>query len=83
MAKYRYAGPGPIEVLSGGEVTRPGDIREFGQEPSWGPWDLLPDGEPGDSSPPVDRDAVAGAVKAAAPAPLAAPLAAPYLPKGM
>lgn len=41
MATYRYAGPGPIEALSGGEVIRPGDEREFDEEPSWGPWDLI------------------------------------------
>lgn len=63
MAKYRYDGPGPIEVLSGGELIKPGDIREFEQEPDWGPWDLLPDGEPGDDSPPEDRDAVAEAAR--------------------
>lgn len=41
MAKYRYAGPGPIEILSGGELIRPGDVREFDEEPTWGPWEQL------------------------------------------
>lgn len=45
MAKYRYVGPGPIEVLSGGEVTRPGDERDFDEEPTWGPWELLDEPE--------------------------------------
>lgn len=41
MARYQYAGPGPIEVLSGGEIIRPGDVREYDEEPAWGPWELL------------------------------------------
>lgn len=39
MARYQYAGPGPDE--SSGELIRPGDVREFDQEPAWGPWELL------------------------------------------
>lgn len=40
MAKYRYAGPGPQEDGDGG-LVRPGDEREFGTEPDWGPWELI------------------------------------------
>jgi hypothetical protein len=81
MAKYRYVGPGPIEVLSGGEITRPGDEREFDEEPTWGLWGLVPD-EPdtdeGDPEPPGPQEA-SPAAPGAAPAPgLTAPsLAAP------
>lgn len=39
MARYQYTGPGPDE--SSGELVRPGDVREFDQEPAWGPWELL------------------------------------------
>lgn len=46
--RFQYAGPGPVEVVSGGELIRPGDVREYDAAPSWGPWDLLdgPDSEP-------------------------------------
>jgi hypothetical protein len=73
MAKYRYAGPGPIEVVSGGEVTRPGDEREFDEEPTWGPWDLLdePEAADGDPEPPGPQEA--------SPAALAPGLTAPSL----
>jgi hypothetical protein len=40
MAQYEYAGPGPIGDGDGG-IVRPGDVREFGAEPDWGPWRLL------------------------------------------
>ena len=80
MAKYRYAGPGPIEVLSGGEVTRPGDVREFGEEPTWGPWDLIdePETDGGDPEPPGQQEASPAATGAApAPGPAAPSLTAP------
>lgn len=44
MAKYRYTGPGPIEVPADGGglgLVRPGDVWEFSEEPSWGLWELL------------------------------------------
>lgn len=48
--KYVYNGPGPHEdpVLG---LIRPGDEREFGEEPAWGPWLPLP-GEDAESDPP-------------------------------
>lgn len=62
--RYQYAGPGPIEVISGGEpirrgdvrefeLIRPGDVREYDAAPDWGPWDLLdgPDTEPAGAPP--------------------------------
>ena len=36
--RYQYAGPGPDET--GGELIRPGDVREFDTDPD-GPWELL------------------------------------------
>lgn len=44
MAEYEYEGPGP-HVDDEGGITRPGDRREFEEEPDWGPWRLVP-GEP-------------------------------------
>jgi hypothetical protein len=67
VPKYRYIGPGPIEVISGGEVTRPGDEREFTEEPAWGPWELL-DPEPGTDEggqPPSPPEASPAALSAA------------------
>jgi hypothetical protein len=58
--KYRYTGPGPVPDPEG-EIVRPGDEREFGEEPPWGPWELL--GAPEADEPPADD-----------PAPPAAPL---------
>jgi hypothetical protein len=54
VPRYRYIGPGPIEVISGGEVIRPLDEREFAEEPAWGPWELLdePEAAPPDTAPP-------------------------------
>jgi len=40
MPRYKYAGPGPVPDPEGG-IVRPGDEREFAEEPVWGPWDLL------------------------------------------
>lgn len=40
MARYEYAGPGPHDDGQGG-IVRPGDVRDFAAEPSWGPWRLL------------------------------------------
>ena len=41
MGSYRYAGDGPQEDPQGG-LVRPGDEREFGGDPGWGVWELLP-----------------------------------------
>ena len=42
--EYVYEGPGPIET--DGSVVRPGDVREFAEEPDWGPWRPLGGGPP-------------------------------------
>lgn len=74
--RFQYTGPGPVP--GDDEIIRPGDIREFDQEPDWGPWECIgPDPEPeaagllrwnGEVTPPPDL-----------PAP---PAAAPVTPKG-
>jgi hypothetical protein len=76
VPKYRYIGPGPIEVITGGEITRPGDEREFEEEPTWGPWELIE--EPQDAPGPrrIGDDVPIGGLPAS-------PLAAPITPKGM
>lgn len=56
MAEYRYGGPGPEE--HDGELAHPGDVREFGAEPGWGLWELIPAPEP---PPPPPVTAVAPA----------------------
>jgi hypothetical protein len=45
MAEYRYAGPGPVPDPEG-ELVHPGDVREYAEEPGWGPWELLGEPEP-------------------------------------
>lgn len=45
MPSYEYQGPGPHDDGDGG-IVRPGDVREFGGEPAWGPWRLLPEPDP-------------------------------------
>jgi hypothetical protein len=53
-----------------GELVHPLDVREFGAEPAWGPWELL--GEPEAESP------------APPPEPALAPFSAPPVtPEGM
>lgn len=52
MAKYRYAGPGP-DISDTGEITRPGDERDFGTEPAWGPWELTAEPPEPEPEPPV------------------------------
>lgn len=56
MARYQYTGPGPDE--SSGEIIRPGDVREFGVEPDWGPWECLdPEPETAPDPPPATAPA--------------------------
>ena len=57
MAEYRYAGPGPEE--HDGELARPGDVREFEEEPGWGLWELIP--APVPPPPPVPAGTAAAA----------------------
>lgn len=60
--RYEYAGPGPHEDGELG-LIRPGDIRDFGEEPDRGPWRLLddPDGGAESGSPPSGTQAPAPA----------------------
>lgn len=44
MAKYRYAGPGPVEDPDDHTIVRPGDVREM-ESCAWGPWVLTEDGD--------------------------------------
>ena len=70
MAKYRYAGPGPVPDPEN-EIVHPGDVREFDEEPTWGPWDRLDEPEADEGSPELPSQQEASP---AAPAPgLAAP----------
>lgn len=39
---YVYEGPGPHEDPVVG-LVRPGDVRNFDEEPGWGPWRRLGD----------------------------------------
>jgi hypothetical protein len=52
MPEYEYTGPGPHDDGDGGTV-RPGDVREFAEEPRWGPWRLIEAGEPAEGKPPI------------------------------
>jgi len=49
MAQYRYTGPHPV-TGDQGEAVHPLDVREFDEEPAWGPWELVaePEAENGD-----------------------------------
>ena len=77
MAEYEYTGPGPHEDPELG-LIRPGDVREFGAEPDFGPWRLVGGalaaaGEaPPETPAPVLSDAELGALKKSADAFLAA-----------
>jgi hypothetical protein len=64
VARWRYAGPGPQDDGQGG-IVRPGEERDFDQEPAWGPWEPVPDGDGGA----VSDSAASGAVPPA-PAPV-------------
>jgi hypothetical protein len=57
VAEYEYTGPGPHEDPELG-LVRPGDVREFDEEPAWGPWRLIepePDGAESDSPSPATQ----------------------------
>jgi hypothetical protein len=59
VARYRYDGPGPLEVSgvdgSGTRLIRPGDVEEFDDYPSWGPWEPLDEAEPAGEAPKADQ----------------------------
>lgn len=57
MPRYRYAGPGPVPDPEG-ELVHPGDVREYAEEPAWGPWELLD----GPDTPAPDAEAEAPAL---------------------
>lgn len=80
MARYQYAGPGPIEVLSGGEIIRPGDIREYDAEPGWGAWELIPPPETDEGAEPPSPPEASPVALSAAPALNITP---PVTPEGM
>ena len=65
--RYRYAGTDPQPDEEGG-IARPGEFREFDTEPSWGPWELVPDDDDG----PQAAESPAAAPGVQAPAPRAA-----------
>ena len=64
MARYEYIGPGPREDAESG-LIRPGDEREFDEEPAFGPWRE------------IVEEAEDDAEEAAAPTPAATPTPAP------
>lgn len=89
MARYQYAGPGPVPDPESGEVVRPGDVREFAEEPGWGPWELIEEEEHGATGTQAGLEAdtqasaPASPAAASAPGPLSAPFAAPVTPQEM
>jgi len=77
VAEYVYEGPGPQLDPEGG-IARPGDRREFDEEPAWGPWRLLdpPDGGAESDSPASGTQAPAPAPESPAPSGSAPPVTA-------
>jgi hypothetical protein len=57
LPRYRYAGPAPVPDPEN-EVVHPGDVREYDEEPAWGPWELVVDlkAKPADGGPPPPAD---------------------------
>lgn len=62
MTAFRYAGQDPVPDGEGG-VVRPGEIREFGAEPGWGPWEAVDEPEPPADVPPAPAPARSTASK--------------------
>jgi hypothetical protein len=52
MSDYVYRGPGPVQDPESTEVVRPGDVREFTEDPCWGPWEALDEPAPKAEAPP-------------------------------
>jgi hypothetical protein len=75
MARYEYEGPGPHDD-GGGGIVRPGDVREFAEEPDWGPWRPLG----GDAPDGAEKPAAVPATQAPAPAPVSPPTASTPAP---
>lgn len=55
---YVYKGPGPHQDPVIG-LVRPGDVRNFDEEPDWGPWQLLSEAIAEASAPVLGRMATA------------------------
>jgi hypothetical protein len=74
LPRYRYAGPAPVPDPDN-ELVHPGDVREYDEEPAWGPWELpaTPEAEPADGGPPPPADP---------PAPEGPDTVPPVTPKG-
>lgn len=53
---YVYVGWGP-EVDPQGEIVRPGDKRDFGEQPTWGRWAAVGDVPPEAPEPTPAEDA--------------------------
>lgn len=78
--RFQYTGPGPIPDPEG-EIVHPLDVREYDEEPGWGPWELLDEPEPGTDEggwPPSPPEASPAAFSAAP-----ALNITPAAPKGM
>lgn len=75
MPRYRYAGPAPVPDPEG-EAVHPGDVREYDEEPGWGPWELL--GEPDAGPRRIGDDVPVGG----APDPASSLTVPPVTPKG-
>ena len=70
MARYQYAGPGPVPDPESGEIIRPGDVRQFTEEPAYGPWELLDGPGPSEAlaaASAAAMDQMAAEIKAAQP----------------
>jgi hypothetical protein len=80
VAKYQYTGPGPVPDPETGEAVRPGDVREYAEEPGWGPWELVPPPEASEGGEPPGPPEASPAALSAAPA---LNITRPATPEGM
>jgi hypothetical protein len=81
VSNYVYKGPGPHSDPVIG-LVRPGDVRQFDEEPDWGPWQLLSEAFTEASDAVLTADELAE-LKKEADAGLAAPSPFPTAPKEM
>jgi hypothetical protein len=75
---YVYEGPGPHQDPEIG-LVRPGDVRDFDEEPAWGPWRKLSEAIAEPPPPVLSPETVAWAKETSA----ASPLVPPVTPKEM
>jgi hypothetical protein len=61
------------------ELIRPGDVREYDEEPAFGPWELLDKGEPDGPEGPGSEGSEAGAQADAGSTAPAAPAAPSFV----